>query len=68
MEKTGIKTDKQEDRRRELMKGVSTEVQIQTKNKAQKTTGIKTDSKGESRKERIKEKVWHRGIDTIKIR
>jgi len=48
------------------MKGVSTDVQIQTKNKAQKTTGIKTDSKRESRNERIKEKGWYRGIHTNK--
>jgi len=46
------------------MKYVSTEVQIQIENKAQKTTGIKTDSKRERRKERIKEEGWYRSIHT----
>jgi len=46
------------------MKYVSTEVQIQIENKAQKTTGIRTDSKRERRKERIKEEGWYRSIDT----
>jgi hypothetical protein len=46
------------------MKYVSTDVQIQIENKAQKTTGIRTDSKRERRKEIIKEEGWYRSIDT----